>query len=59
MDLEREVGVILLTNRIHPSRENPAIRDFRPRVHDLIMEELLSVTSHQGVRGAGTEGQET
>jgi serine-type D-Ala-D-Ala carboxypeptidase len=40
MDLEREVIVVLLTNRIHPSRDNIKIRAFRPRMHDLIMEEL-------------------
>jgi len=41
MDFSRQVGVVLLTNRVHPSRENNAIREFRPRVHDLIMQELL------------------
>lgn len=27
---------VLLTNRVHPSRKNIAIRKFRPRIHDLI-----------------------
>ncbi|BCS98542.1 esterase [Desulfoluna limicola] len=34
------VVVVLLTNRVHPSRENTAIRSFRPEVHDLVMETL-------------------
>ncbi len=40
MDLEKDVQVVLLTNRVHPSRENQLIREFRPRIHDCIMEEL-------------------
>ena len=40
MDLEKDVHVVLLTNRIHPTRENPLIRAFRPRIHDCIMEVL-------------------
>ncbi|MCG8470245.1 MAG: beta-lactamase family protein [Desulfobacterales bacterium] len=37
VDPGRGVVVILLTNRVHPSRENSAIRQFRPRIHDLFM----------------------
>lgn len=40
MDLEKDVIVILLTNRIHPTRENETIRRFRPRIHDMVMEFL-------------------
>lgn len=40
MDLEKQVMVIFLTNRIHPSRENEKIRAFRPKIHDRIMEML-------------------
>lgn len=32
--------VILLTNRIHPSVDNVGIREFRPALHDLVLEEL-------------------
>jgi CubicO group peptidase (beta-lactamase class C family) len=42
MDLERSAIVILLTNRIHPSRENNKIRAFRPILHDTIMKTLQS-----------------
>jgi CubicO group peptidase (beta-lactamase class C family) len=37
---EREIAVSLLTNRVHPRRDNQAIRDFRPKIHDLVMEAL-------------------
>lgn len=40
MDLEKDVIVILLTNRIHPSRDNIKIRSFRPLFHNLVMKEL-------------------
>ncbi|MFN8389762.1 MAG: serine hydrolase domain-containing protein [Bdellovibrionota bacterium] len=40
IDPERELDVVLLTNRIHPSTENNAIREFRPVIHDLVMEAL-------------------
>jgi CubicO group peptidase (beta-lactamase class C family) len=40
-DLEKNCHVILLTNRIHPSRKNDAIKDFRPHIHDLIMKALF------------------
>jgi CubicO group peptidase (beta-lactamase class C family) len=36
----REIAVSLLTNRVHPRRDNQAIRDFRPKIHDLIMEAI-------------------
>lgn len=38
IDLERHAHVILLTNRIHPSRDNDRIRDVRPRIHDQVLE---------------------
>ena len=34
IDLEREVIIVLLTNRICPTRESSAIRGFRPEIHD-------------------------
>ena len=39
-DLERDVHVVFLTNRVHPSRDNAAIREYRPLVHDAVMEGL-------------------
>jgi CubicO group peptidase (beta-lactamase class C family) len=41
IDLEQDVHVILLTNRVHPTRANEKIREFRPLIHDLIMETVL------------------
>jgi CubicO group peptidase (beta-lactamase class C family) len=40
MDLEKNITVIFLTNRIHPSRSNESIRSFRSELHNLIMQEL-------------------
>ncbi|HKY73329.1 MAG TPA: serine hydrolase [Nitrospira sp.] len=40
IDPLRKLEVVLLTNRVHPSRTNDAIRAFRPRIHDLIYGEL-------------------
>jgi CubicO group peptidase (beta-lactamase class C family) len=40
VDPAKGLVVVLLTNRVHPSRENTAIRSFRPEVHDLLMETL-------------------
>ena len=40
LDLQREMAVILLTNRIHLSRDNEKIKDFRPLLHDAVMEEF-------------------
>jgi CubicO group peptidase (beta-lactamase class C family) len=37
---ERALCVVLLTNRVHPSRENEQIKKFRPALHDAILEEL-------------------
>jgi hypothetical protein len=40
MDLDRGIVVVLLTNRVHPSRANEDIRAFRPVIHDQIMAAL-------------------
>ncbi len=41
MDLDTRVNVVLLTNRGHPRRENDRIKDFRPKLHDLIWEAVV------------------
>ena len=41
MDLEREIIIIFLTNRIHPTRTNNGIKSFRPRLHDAVMLPLV------------------
>jgi CubicO group peptidase (beta-lactamase class C family) len=40
IDLERDAQVTLLTNRVHPRRDNERIAEIRPRVHDAAMEAL-------------------
>ncbi len=40
IDLEAELAVTLLSNRVHPSRENIKIREFRPKFHDAIRLDL-------------------
>ncbi len=40
VDPEKELFVILLTNRVYPTRENHKIQQVRPAVHDTIMESL-------------------
>jgi len=38
IDPEKEIVVVLLTNRVHPSRENKKIVQFRPFFHDSVIE---------------------
>ncbi|MBU1168378.1 MAG: beta-lactamase family protein [Proteobacteria bacterium] len=40
MDPEKNLTMILLSNRVYPSRENVRIKSFRPLVHDALMEHL-------------------
>ncbi len=39
-DLARDVGVVLLSNRVHPDPKNDKIRAFRPLLHDAVMTAL-------------------
>lgn len=41
IDPLKELEVVLLSNRVHPTRRNERIRIFRPRIHDLVCGELL------------------
>ncbi len=41
MDLDQEIMVILLTNRVHLNRHDERIRTFRPLFHDTVMEVML------------------
>ena len=38
IDPDHQIIIVLLTNRVHPSRKNTKIREFRPWFHDRIME---------------------
>jgi CubicO group peptidase (beta-lactamase class C family) len=39
MDLEKDIFVIILTNRVHPTRDNQNIKRYRPVLHNTVMEE--------------------
>ncbi len=41
IDPVRELEVVLLSNRVHPSSKNEAIRGFRPAIHDLVYQEFI------------------
>jgi CubicO group peptidase (beta-lactamase class C family) len=41
MDLKKKIIIILLTNRVHPTRQNEKLKPFRPFLHDLVMEALM------------------
>jgi CubicO group peptidase (beta-lactamase class C family) len=41
MDIDRCIIVILLTNRVHPVRDNDQIKKFRPKLHDMVMKKIL------------------
>jgi len=41
MALDRSIIIVLLTNRIHPSRENEGIKTFRPTLHNAVMGQCL------------------
>ena len=45
VDPERQLFVILLTNRVYPTRENDKIAAVRPAVHDAVIESLGLVTA--------------
>lgn len=40
IDHARDLYVALLTNRVHPTRENARLTSIRPRVHDAVVEAL-------------------
>lgn len=40
IDPQAKLAVTLLTNRVHPSRENIKIRTFRPLLHDAVREDI-------------------
>ena len=40
IDPVRELEVIFLSNRVHPTRKNEAIKIFRPKLHDVIIQGL-------------------
>jgi len=45
IDPDRQVFVVLLTNRVHPRRENTKIQQVRPELHDAVMKALGFATT--------------
>jgi CubicO group peptidase (beta-lactamase class C family) len=41
IDPAQDLYVVLLTNRVHPTRSNDGIRAVRPRLHDAVVEDLV------------------
>jgi CubicO group peptidase (beta-lactamase class C family) len=40
IDPTRDLIMVLLSNRVHPSRDNQLIKEFRPQFHDMVIESL-------------------
>src|SRR5947208_486585 len=50
IDPDKQLFVVLLTNRVHPTRENQKLAKVRPALHDAVMQSLglvTPVTSHK------------
>ncbi|MDA3971623.1 MAG: serine hydrolase [Desulfobulbaceae bacterium] len=41
IDFDRDIAVVLLTNRINPTVDNMKLRDFRPLFHDIVFESQM------------------
>src|SRR5689334_24166093 len=50
IDPDRQLFVVLLTNRVHPTRENTKIQQVRPALHDAVMQALGLATAAAPVR---------
>ena len=46
IDLDEEILIIFLTNRVYPTRENERLRSFRPLLHNLVMETYHGAARH-------------
>jgi len=50
IDPEKELFVVLLTNRVYPTRENEKIQHVRPALHDAVVQSLGLVRERQPAR---------
>ncbi len=48
IDPEKDIVIVLLSNRVHPVRNNTGIKKFRPFFHNRIMEELFPAEKNCG-----------
>ena len=55
VDFERECGIILLTNRIHPCRDNRFIFEIRRRAHNLALPDVDNLRTNQKRNKEGTK----
>jgi serine-type D-Ala-D-Ala carboxypeptidase len=46
IDIPRDLIVVLLTNRVFLGEADLRIKEFRPMIHDAVMEDLLDATKH-------------
>jgi CubicO group peptidase (beta-lactamase class C family) len=44
IDPARDLYIVLLTNRVHPTRENDKLKTLRPLVHDAVIREVADGT---------------
>jgi CubicO group peptidase (beta-lactamase class C family) len=42
IDWERDLYIVLLTNRVHPTRENQGLRALRPKFHDAVVAAVVN-----------------
>lgn len=54
LDVNRDILVLLFTNRIHPDRNNFKIKEFRPLIHDSIMTAITG-RGYNPVKPAGRQ----
>ena len=45
IDLEKNIHVIVLSNRVHPSRDNEKMKTFRPALHNAVMRTVQGKSS--------------
>jgi CubicO group peptidase (beta-lactamase class C family) len=43
IDREKDLAIVLLTNRVHPKLDNEGIKDFRPLFHDTIVKQYIQL----------------
>lgn len=48
VDFERKCGIVLLTNRVHPNRNQEAIFDIRRKLHNLVLLDLDELLRKEG-----------
>ena len=47
IDPVAELEVVLLSNRVHPNRQDTRIQQFRPLIHDAVYETIVGKTSRE------------